>query len=94
MNMSKVTGLVATDHRGNILAIDIVPDGARQFERVQRLDGLADQIAAAFGVERKVAREHHVVGAEIVQPASRGADRAGQRGIGKEHLEIVLRRPL
>ena len=53
---------MAMDQFRYVPDVDPVPHGFAQFERIERLDGFADQITAAFGVEREIACEHHLVG--------------------------------
>src|ERR1700733_11451054 len=55
----------------DIRSIDLPAHRDRQFEFVKRTDGFADQIFAALGVKRKVARKQHVIGAEVVEAATR-----------------------
>src|SRR5579859_6282865 len=71
---------------------DLLALGRRYVKRFDRIDRLANKIAAAVGVERSVGGEQTGFGAEeFVAAAGRRAD--AERGVGIEHLEIVEWRP-
>ena len=54
-------------------------------------DRLADVHRAAFRIERRVRREHHLIDAEELQSALGRCAAAEDGRVGPEHLEIVVR---
>src|SRR3954470_9087842 len=66
---------------GRVAEVDLAPVAGLERHAVQRLDRLADEERAAFGVERANGAEQHVLHAEEVEASADGARRAVHRGI-------------
>src|SRR5881628_281986 len=62
-----------------------------EFEVLDRAYPLPDEHRPALGIEGAVAREHHAVGAEEIQPAAQRRGRAAEHGVAVEHAEILDR---
>src|SRR5262249_10135659 len=68
---------------------DLAPIAVGDVKPLDDVDGRRDR------AERRVGREHHVLGAEELEPAAHGVDAAAeQRGIAVEIAHIVEMRPL
>src|SRR3954468_5694925 len=74
---------------GRVAEVDLAPVAGLERHAVQRLDRLAGEERPAFGVERTIGAEQHVLHAEEVEAAADGAPRAVHRGIAVEHPEEV-----
>src|SRR5262245_26807346 len=68
---------------------DLAPVAVRDVEPLDDVDGRRDR------AERRIGREHHVVGAEEFKPAAHRVDAAAeQRGVAVEIVQVVEMRPL
>src|SRR6266853_6173359 len=74
-----------------VAEIDLPLVGFRQLEVLDRAYALPDEHRPALGIERAVAREHHAIGAEEIQPAAQRRGRSAEHGVAVEHAEILDR---
>src|SRR6185369_15615540 len=63
-----------------------------QVERFDRVDSFADEHRSAFRIERAIAREYDVVGAEKRNAAGKRRGGTAEDGVAVEHLEVLDRR--